>query len=171
MGTTNQVREKRPMVSPQMGLPVRIQRVRQLLCVQISQCRVFFLQQDYQNPNIPNSKEAQAAHCVAICQGWLVPFQCSIADAAGTQSASDCEVLRGAKWDTGFVVQLVWRSFPMLSDGRKKLMDQMKTLYEYGYNMGIIWVWVLNLGPLHDHGMAMDGFILRRTTGESVHWV
>ena len=135
----------------------------------------FFCNKTIKIPTFPTQRRhrqhIEAAHCVAICQGWLVPFQCSIADAAGTQSASDCEVLRGAKWDTGFVVQLVWRSFPMLSDGRKKLMDQMKTLYEYGYNMGIIWVWVLNLGPLHDHGMAMDGFILRRTTGESVHWV
>jgi hypothetical protein len=55
----------------------------------------------------------------------------------------------------------------MLSDGRKKLMDQMKTLYEYGYNMGM----GVELGSLTRHGMAMDGFILRRTTGESVHWV
>ena len=104
-----------------------------------------------------------------ICQGWLVPFQCSIADAAGTQSASDCEVLRGAKWDTGCPVQLLWRSlwcFQMV--GRN-----WWTRWRHFTNMGIIWVWVLNLGPLHDMGwlwMAsyFEGQRVNRSIGSDI---
>ena len=124
--------------------------------VPISQCRVFFLQQDYQNPN--SKEEAQAAH-------WGSTLCCNLPRMACPFSMLNCR----RRWNP----KRLWlRSSPrcevghgirsnlcgeakMLSDGRKELMDQMKTLYEYGYNMGM----GVELGSLTRQYMGIMGWL------------